>query len=608
MSDALLPYYNRELNAIRTLAAEFAAANPKIAGRLRLAEDSVDDPHVARLLEGVAFLAARVHHRLDDEFPELTDALLGVLYPHYLAPLPSCAIAQFVCKPELKGPCQISVGLPLETEPVRGETCRFRTVYPASLWPVEIETVRLSGLPLAAPAHPRAAGAVGVLRIGLKCASAEETFTTLGVDRLRFFLRAASNISLPLYELLCRNVVGIALAEGPNDPEPVLLPPASIEPVGFAADEALFPWPARSFAGFRLLSEYFAFPEKFLFLDFGGLEAKTLVSGGNRMEIFVYLDRAIPELERAVGNDALALGCTPIVNLFPQRCEPMALTHTATEYRIEPDVRRPGALEVWTVTRVRETRPDGSFRPWEPFYRLAEGNTQTSGDTAGFFHPVRRHSAAPLTGTDVFLAPYDPDFDAERPADAVLSVDALCTNRDLPADLPFGGGHPRLKLIEGVAGVIRIGCLTAPTTPLRTPLRERGFWRLVSHVSLGHLSLVGGKGAADALKEVLRLYDLRDSPETRAVIDGLLAVSAKPGAARVPGERVGSFCRGIDVTLEFDARVWQASGLYLLAAVLDRFLALHATINSFVRSRAVLRGRSGVAASWPARAGGRVLL
>ncbi len=473
MSDALLPYYNRELNAIRALAAEFASAHPKIAGRLRLSEDSVDDPHVGRLLEGVAFLAARVHHRLDDEFPELTDALLGVLYPHYLAPLPSSAIVQFVCKPDLKVPCRIPADLPLNTEPVRGESCRFRTVYPATLWPVEIESVRLSGLPLAAPANPRAAGAVSVRRIGLKCASAETTFTSLGVDRLRMFLRAGANISLPLYELLCRNVVGIALAEGPNDPIPVLIPAASIEPVGFAPDEALFPWAARSFAGFRLLSEYFAFPDKFLFLDFTGLEAKTLVSGGNRMEIFVYLDRAIPELERAVGNDALVLGCTPIVNLFPQRCEPIALTHTVSEYRIEPDVRHTGALEVWSVTRVREVRPDGSFRPWEPFYRLAEGaaRNEGSGDTAGFYHPVRRHSAAPLTGTDVFLAPFDPDFDAERPADAVLSVDALCTNRDLPADLPFGGGHPRLRLVEGVAGVTRIACLTAPTTPPLTLLR-----------------------------------------------------------------------------------------------------------------------------------------
>jgi type VI secretion system protein ImpG len=189
----------------------------------------------------------------------------------------------------------------------------------------------------------------------------------------------------------------------------------------------------------------------------------------------------------------------------------------------------------------------------------------------------------------------------------VLSTDAQCTNRDLPAGLPFGGGHPELRPVEATAGIAQLLCLTAPTAPLRPPLREHRFWRLVSHLSLGHLSVVGGSEGAAALREVLRLYDLRDSPETRDAIDALLGVSAAPGTARVPG-RAGAFCRGLDVTLEFDPATWQSSGLYLLAAVLDRFLALHATVNSFVRTGAVLRGRSGRAAAWPARAGTRVLL
>ncbi|HEY0418029.1 MAG TPA: type VI secretion system baseplate subunit TssF [Acetobacteraceae bacterium] len=607
MSDALLPYFDRELVAIRKLAAEFAASHPKIAGRLRLAADAVDDPHVARLLDGVAFLAARVHHRLDDEFPELTDALLGVLYPHYLAPVPSAMVVQFGCQPDLLVPARLPAGLALDTEPVRGETCRFRTAYPTTLWPVEIESLRLSGLPLAAPANVLAGGAVSVLRIVLKCSNPATTFAQLGVERLRFFLRAAPNISLPLYELLCGHALSVAYAEGPADPAPVIAGGGAILPVGFERDEALFPWPARSFSGFRLLSEYFAFPEKFMFLDFTRMEGKTLASGGNRMEIFVYLDRAMPELERALANDALALGCVPAVNLFPQRCEPVALTHAETEYRVVPDVRRPGALEVWSVERVRESRPDGSFRPWRPFYRLTHGDPD--GDApGGFFHVARRPAPAPLSGTEVYLAPDDPGFEVERPADAVLSIDTLCTNRDLPADLPFGGGHPRLRLVEGAAAVNRVTCMTPRSSPLRTPLREQGFWRLISHLSLGHLSVAGGAEGANALKEVLRLYDLRDSPESRAGIEALLAVSAQPGAARVQGARAGAFCRGLDVTLEFEPRGWQVGGLYLLAAVLDRFLALHATVNSFVRTTAVLSGRLGVVGAWPARAGSRVLL
>jgi len=606
MSDALLPYYDRELVAIRQLAAEFAETHPKIAGRLRLSTGSVDDPHVERLLEGVAFLAARVHHRLDDDFPELTDALLGVLYPHYLAPTPSCAIARFTCQPDLLVPLRLPSGLELDSEPVRGESCRFQTAYPVTLWPIEINNVQLSGLPLAAPNNPLAAGATAVLRISLACINRAATFTQLGVDSLRVFLRGPGNVALRLYELLCANAISVALADSAVDPVPIILGPETIEPVGFAPGEALLPWPARSFSGFRLLTEYFAFPEKFLFLDFKGLDAKTLLAAGNRLEIFVYLNRAVPELERAIDYNALALGCTPIVNLFAQVCEPIALSHAELEYRVVPDVRRPAALEVWSVDRVRETRPDGTHRPWRPFYRLAEHDRE-AGASAGYYNTVRRDSGS-LGGTEVYLTPYDPEFDAQAPADAVLSVDATCLNRDLPGELPFGGGHPALRLVEGSSAIALVTCLTAPTRTLRAPIREKGFWRLVSHLSLGHLSVVGGDDGAAALREILRLYDLQDLPETRGAIAGLVGVTAAPGTARVPGSQLGAFCRGLDVTLEFDQQAWQASGLYLLSSVLDRFLALQATVNSFVRTRVVLRGRPERVAQWPARAGARVLL
>lgn len=605
MSDSLLPYYERELDAIKRLAAEFADTHPKIAGRLRLSADAVDDPHVARLLEGVAFLAARVHHRLDDEFPELTDALLGLLYPHYLAPVPSCMVVQFDCQPELMTPSRLPSGLAIDTEPVRGEPLRYRTTAPVTLWPIEVENVRLSGLPLVAPANPAAAGAAGVLRITLKCAAAEATFMQLGVDRLRFFLRGPANQMLALYELLGAHVVSVAYADNAVDPSPVIVPARTIQPVGFGQEEALLPWSARGFSGFRLLTEYFAFPDKFLFFDFTQIDAKTLVSGGNRLEIFVYLDRSLPELERTIGQPSLALGCTPLVNLYPQRCEPVALNHTETEYRIVPDARRPRAAEVWSVERVRETLPDGSFRSWRPFHRLSDNDVEP-GEPGGFYHVARRDAAPGVPGTETFLAPHDPGFDPDRPADSVLSIDALCVNRDLPTDLPFGGGHPHLQLVEGAAAVAAITAVTAATPTLRPPLREKGYWRLISHLSLGHLSVTGGREGAAALKEVLRLYDLRDTAETRAAIEALTEVSAAPGTARAPG-RAGGFCRGLDVTLEFDPRTWQVGGLYLLSAVLEHFLALHGTVNSFTRTRVALRGRPGTAATWPARSGTRVL-
>ncbi|MEA2768188.1 MAG: type secretion system protein ImpG [Acetobacteraceae bacterium] len=607
MSDSLLPYYNQELDALRRSSLEFADAHPKVAGRLRLGPDTVDDPLVERLLEGVAFLSARTQQRLDDEFPEISDALLGVLYPHYLAPVPSAAIVQLGCQSALRVPVQVPSGTAIETDPVRGEPCRFRTAYDTTLWPVEIESVKLTGLPLSAPAYPGLTGARSVLRIVLRTSDPEASFAELGVDRLRFFLRGPLEQSLPLYELLCAHVLGVALADGPNDARPTLLAKTPFEAVGFAPEEALYPWSARQFSGFRLLTEYFALPEKFLFVDLGGLDARTLLQTGNRMEVFVYFDQAKPDLEQRLQSDALALHCTPMVNLFARQCEPIPLTQEISEYPITPDIRRPRALEVWSVERVRELRGDGSTRPWRPFYRHP-ADTAPDEQPAGFYATIRRDSPGRLSGTDVLLAPFDPKLDVDRPADAVLSVDALCTNRDLPAELPWGGGEPRLRLSQGISAVTTLTCLTAPTPTLRAKLREHRPWRLISHLSLGHLSIVGGEGAADSLREVLRLYDLRDTPESRATIDSLLTVQSRQAVARVPGARQGSFCRGLDVTLAFEARAWESAGLFLVAAVLERFLALHATVNSFVRTSVVLQGRKGAVFRAPPRAGARVLL
>ena len=388
-----------------------------------------------------------------------------------------------------------------------------------------------------------------------------------------------------------------------------------IQPAGFAPDEALYPWSARSFSGFRLLTEYFALPEKFLFIDLAGLDARTMLHASNRLEIFIYLDRAMPELERSLRPDAVALGCVPIVNLFETRCEPVALTHEDTEYHIAADHRRPRGLEIWSVERVRELHGDGSSRPWRPFYRhaphdFAEDRVTGQGDApaAGFYNVVRRPGAPSLGGTELYLAPMDPDLSVERPADAVLSIDALCSNRDLPALLPFGNGQPRLHLSDGLGGVQSVECLVPPTASLRAQLHDSRAWRLISHLSLSHLSVVGGPAGAESLRDVLRLYDLHDSAETRAAISGLVGVSSAGGTARVPGARPGAFCRGLDVTLEFDPRIWESAGLFLLASVLDRFLALHATVNSFVRTSVSLQGRPGLVARFPPRAGARVLL
>jgi type VI secretion system protein ImpG len=608
VSESLLPYYNRELRAIRRLAGEFAEAYPKVAARLRITPEAVDDPYVERLLEGVAFIAARVQQRLDDELPEFSETLLEMLAPQLLSPVPSMTTLRIAPSPDAQGPVRVPRGLMVETEPVRGEPVRFTTCHDVTVWPLAVEAFRLSGLPIAAPANPRVQGAMAVLRITLRTTTPELTFARLGLDRLRLHLRGVGAQAALLQELLCTSTLGIALADSPADPRPTLLGPECLEPAGFSPEEAALPWPKRSFAGYRLLTEWFAFPEKFLYLDLSGLEARSLVQESDRLDVFIYLSRAMPELERMVGVENVALGCTPAVNLFAQRCEPIALDGTQSEWMVVPDARRPGALEIYAVESVRESRPDGRRRAVLPFYRLGRAENDEAQAAEVNYVTFRRGASPPLSGTQTWIELRDGAFDPAQPAEGVLTVEALCCNRDLPALLPFGAGQPRLRVAQGGAAVAMVDCISPPTPTLRPRLNDRGAWRLVSHLALNHLSVTGGEGGAAALREILRLHDLRDTAETRAALAALVAVEAKPGVARLPGGRAGAFVRGLDVTLTFDAGAWQAAGLYPMAQVLERFLALQVSVNAFSRTLVALRGRPGLVARFAPRSGTRTLL
>ncbi len=608
MSESLLPFYNRELTALRRLAGEFAEAYPKVAGRLRITTDgALDDPHVERLLEGVAFLGGRVQQRLEDELPEITDALLELLSPHLLAPVPSMTTVRLSPKPESRGAALAPRGTMLETEPVRGEPLRYTTCHDVTLWPVEIEAVRLIGLPLAAPANPQAVGAASCLRITLRTAVADLTFAETGLDRLRLHMRGSPLLAVGLHALLATSCLGLALADGPGDPTPTLIGPHHLRAAGFERDEAALPWPRRAFDGNRLLTEYFAFPEKVLYIDIDGLEARTLLQRSNTMELFVYLSQAEPQLERIVAADTLALHCTPAVNLFPQRCEPITMDGTRSDWLVVADARRPAALEVHSVESVRESRPDGARRAVLPFQRLARDGAPDEDAAPMQWVALRAAAASPLTGTETRLMLRDASFSPDAPADGVLTINAMCCNRDLPEQLPFGGGQPRLRVADPESPAAQAECISAPTATLRPRLGERGAWRLVSHLALNHLGVMGGESAAVALREMLRLHDLRDTPESRAAIAGLVAVQSAPGIARIPGQRPGVFVRGLDINLTFDPQAWRP-GLYLLGAVLERFLALQVSVNGFVRTRALVRGVATPLAAWPPRSGTRVLL
>ena len=612
MTDELLDFYNRELDHLRNHADKFAANHPKIAERLRLGPDSIEDPHVERLVEAFAYLTARIRHKLDDEFPELSASMLDILYPHYQAPIPSMSIVQFRLDPEQ---VQITTGqeIPrfteLESEPVHGEVCRFRTTYPVTLRPLDVAQASLTQAPFVAPSVACTAAASSLLRISLKVQTADLKVADLEIKTLRFFIKAQQHSSR-LYELIFNHTIGVAFAGSPRDPNPVLLGRECIAPVGFDNDEGILPYPARSFIGYRLLTEYFAFPQKFLFFDVNVPAGAWQAELGSQLDLYFFLNRAIPELGRVVTAETFPLGCAPIVNLYKQRAEPIALTQTTIESQVVPDRRTPLGHEVYSIDSVVASPPVGDSVTFQPFYSIKHARSRSSAAPRAFWHSSRRHAEVTALlgdrGTEVFLALVDLDFRPSAIPDWILEVETTCLNRDFPSDLPFGGDQPRLQLHEGKSYVSKITCLTAPTRTVRHASRRGLLWRLISHMSLNHLSIVDDpKG--DALRELLRLYDLIDSDENRDHIEGIVSIQSRRVVGSLRGGGPVSFCRGLEVTIEFDEDRYSGGGLFLFAAVLERFLSLYCTTNSFTKLIARVKGRKEELRRWPPRVGENIL-
>ncbi|MEX2138948.1 MAG: type VI secretion system baseplate subunit TssF [Pirellulales bacterium] len=618
MGDELLPYYNRELAYIRTSGGEFAKKYPKIAGRLRLTQSGSQDPHVERVLEGFAYLCARIRHKLDDDFPEITDAMLGVLYPHYQAPIPSMGVVQFHLdrtQAELTAGYQVPRGTPLETEPVDGEHCHYKTCYDTTLWPFHVETAGLYGRPYEAPATRSSAQAPAVVHLRLATFSEAVAFGRFGCTSLRFFLRAgeAQNV-YQLYELLFNNTLEIALAGSPRDNKPLVLPKTALQAVGFARNEAVLPFSQRSFAGYRLLSEFFSFPEKFLFVELTGIDPRYLQHVGNRLEIYFYLNRTSPDLERQVTNDTFRLGCTPMVNLFHMRADPFVLSQTQTEYRIIPDARRPAAVEIYSIDKVFATSPGGDQVEFAPFYSFKHAVDHAEQNT--FWYASRRPNLADVdergeadASTEMYLSLVDLNFTPTIPAEWTIDLEITAINRDLPRRLPFGGGRPELELPGGKGPISQALCVTHPTPTHRPPLKARALWRIISHLTLNHLSLTDDEEGTDALREILKLYDTRDTPETRAMLEGIAGVKSRRVVGRISGQH-GGFCRGIEIGLLLDEEKFLGSGAFLFASALDRFLGLYTSINSFSKLVVTTRQREaqGEIWRWPLRTGEQVLL
>ena len=612
MRDDLLDYYENELTFLRQMGKEFAEKHPKIATRLQLDMNRCDDPHVERLLEGFAFLAARVHLKIDDEFPQITEGLLNVLYPHFLRPIPSMTVAQFRLDPE-QGKLTSGLRIPrnsiLYSRPVDGVPCKFRTCYDVTLWPLEVSDARWVTPDKLTPPF-RAPDAVAALRMELRCLS-DITFDKLQMPSLRFYLHGEGDVVHTLYELLSNNCLQIIVRD-PGNPKkpPHTLSVKSLRPVGFSETESVLPYPRRSFEGYRLLQEYFAFPEKFFFFELNDLEQPLSAVAGGRAEVIFLIapfeaEQRQQRLSVAVTPKTIVLGTSPIINLFSQTAEPIMLTQRRSEYPVVPDARRRMGTEIFSIDDVVSSDPvTHELTHYEPFYAYRHRTLREKNQT--FWYSTRRPATRKGDeGSEVSLFLVDLSMRTCLPDTQTITVHCTCTNRDILSRLPFGNENGDFE-VEGIGSIKGAVALRKPTPTLRPPMGRNALWRLISHLALNYLSIV--EDGKEALQEVLRLYNFSDSADLDKQITGIVGVRSKRHFARINSESGISFARGTQVHMELNEEDFSGSGVYLFAEVVDHFLGLYASLNSFSQLVVKTRQRREVLKRWPPRAGQSILM
>jgi len=621
MDPNLLRYYNRELRYIRAMGGEFAKEFPKIAGRLGLGEFECEDPYVERLLEGFAFLAARVRLKVDAEFPRFTQHLLEMVYPHFLAPLPSMAVVRMTPdfdESALSRGEVIPRGEELRSLIAKEEqtACKYRTAHEVTLWPLKLtEAEYLVGAGAVANfGVPVCKGVKGGLRIKLETTAAL-SFNELALDRLPIFLQG-EEVAFQLYEHLAANLLDVVVRP-PMRPAPwqEFLPVSAVKGIGFEDHQAMLPYTARSFQGYRLLQEYFALPQRFLFVEIAGLKKAVQRCEGSELELIFQFSRINPELSRTVLSSHFELFCTPVINLFPKTTDRIHLTHKTNEYHIVPDRNKPLDFEVFGISSVKGYGAEAESRiEFLPFYKIKDeqiGQEKQAYYTT--FREPRRVSdrerrSRPrfrYVGSEMFLSLVDAEDAPFSHSLKQIGLQVLCTNRDLPLHMPVGMGQTDFSLSSG-APVTSIRCVAGPTFPKASSAHKSTAWRLISHLSLNYLSLTDNdreKGAA-ALRQILSLYGDISESETRKQIEGIRSMKTTPVTRRLPVPGPISFGRGLELTVEFDESAFQGSGIIILGAVLQHFFERYTSINSFTETVITTMER-GQIIRWPARIGTR---
>lgn len=582
--DELFAQYERELTTMRQLCREYAERYPKVAAKLQLGGEACDDPHVERLIQSVALLCARVSKRLDDSHPQFTEALLNLLFPHYLRPFPSCAIVRFLPATRRAGSSTKTVprGTLLESAPVRGVNCKFQTTYDVTPSPAVIAAAWFDAV-IRAPSSTRLPPGV-TASIGIEFESGARLLAK--TSPLRVYFDDDASFCATLRDALFMRTASAYVQAG-ADGTWIPLAAIPIAPVGFAADDALIPFDARSHHAYRMLVEYFAFPEKFNFFDIDLAVLYTrLPADCTRFTLHLGLVGISPGSGQArtlagLSAQSLVPGCTPVVNLFKQPGVPIGYSQQTAEYSVLAHPTHAAAYEVYSVERVHMVQKRSKqIAPVEfhPFYALRHGES----DARKGRYWILRHDdtlAATSPGHEKVISLVDVDGAPLAVERMTLSIDLTCTNRDLPCLLKSGSAGGDLS-IPGATEGATIRFLRRPTRPHRLSNGQGAHWRVISYLTLNHHSLA--TEGADGLRDVLALFDFTGSAVSWRQIAGIVGLEHAEATAWLRHKRGPSLAHGTEVRLTIDEDAFVGASLYLFVQIMDQFFALYAQMSSFI--------------------------
>ena len=618
MDPRLLRAYNEELLYLRETAREFGEEYETVAGRLGLNTPTDSDPYVERLLEGVAFLGARVRLKLQDQFPDFTQHLLSAIQPHYLSPTPSMCVAAF--EPQ-EGDQAIATGFPVPRLTEMSATSAddaatpviFRTGQDVTLWPIRITEAEYLPTRAAVAAFSGAAGVRAEAGLRLKFSGmGGMPLSAVAPPTLPIYLDGSEMVPGELYRQLIGDgvaVVARSAASAAGEAAWVKLPLA--EQHGFEEDCALLPNGRRSFRGYRILSEYFACPERFLFVRLAEL-GKAFARCDGDCEVVFLFNRAAATLAGAVSPANFRLFATPAINLFEKQIDRVAVNEFDHEHQLIADRTKPLDFEVFRALEVTAySQSNGDARPVAPLH--AFGSLLYDWTEALFYVTRLRHRRlstkeqrlrrrADYLGTETWIslvAPGEP-----RRLDGVyeLAVRALVTNRELAETLRLAGSTD--FRVSGIP-VRAVTVVRAPTKP-RPPMGiSDGAWRIIGHLTPNYASFaLDNDDDPSVLRDHLALYGRIDDPMLRRQIDGVLAIRSEPVTRRVAGPGRSAFARGQRLRIKLDDAPFENSRMFLFSAVLERFLGEFATVNAFTECT-FESPQEGIFAQWPPRMGER---